>query len=925
MKPIHTLLAIFAALIFVASAFAQGSRHDGVALGEQGRPVAGASIVVCSQPANITVAPCTPLASLYTDTTLATAAPNPLTSDGLGNFHFYAAPGVYTLQIYGPGINTYTTPDVILPVNPSNAQFSSITATNAISALTLSLGGNLSVGGNANVTGTLTAGSFNANFSPSSNAQTKGYGGVLYVDTTAGGCGGSGCSDANDGKSIGSAMATVDHAACSLPGGNCATSIAGSGVIYFVNNSAASAISGCGFWIMGSNDPNYASSPPCWLKEVSGTSGIELIGLPYQTHGPNGKRPTAILTGGGQTDRNHPLIWISGINGSYEFDNIAGTGNFQRGVVIGECSNNTRTNACNVAGVNFFNDFISVNTNAGYGPSWDITGGSFWITIRDSGGQGTDTVNPPTGDLAPAMLVDGRTNGGVGLLTIDGFDTSEGGIKIYPGSGLGADVNFSNITSEAIGTNGGGEATVWFAYPSGGCSGCIINASLKDIQTADATGTIPAVKNDLQSGPAINVSHVYGQGLNTQGPMVVTDQDNVNMQTQTTSPLAYGQQGFSNGWVFGKRDDVQWAGGLSHVIYPNIVAGSNCSAWNFFLAAGTCGVIDPFGGTNAGSQVGVSSSSIRFTPGSSGVDSINLAVGDVLVGGAWTKSVTGNGYSGSAFTPIFINLTGTGFADYCTQDGNPVGGSTEWIWSRVMCTVTSVGTNPGYVVFGANSDSTHTVAAFGPVLVHIASGSVPTNQIYEYYNSFNTYDKLCSVGTLCGLQFSPPTFFAPIIDSASGASGLTFRNSGSTVWTANASASSLSFNFNAHLGETALKLAPFGGQSYAGLVDNYGMTAGFVSVTETSGTASFDAGLGNTFELTLNANATSTTLSNAQPGQWLSFIICQPATGGPFTFAWPSNVHGGMTIGTTAGKCSAQSFAFDGTSAFATSQGVANQ
>ncbi|HEV2305975.1 MAG TPA: hypothetical protein VGR93_10680 [Candidatus Acidoferrales bacterium] len=925
MKPIHTLLAIFGALIFAVPAFAQGSRHDGVALGEQGRPVAGASIVVCSQPANVTVAPCTPLASLYTDTTLATPAPNPLTSDGLGNFHFYAAPGVYTLQIYGPGINTYTTPDVILPVNPSDAQFSSITATNAISALTLSLGGNLSVGGNANVTGTLTAGSFNANFSPSSNAQTKGYGGVLYVDTTAGACGGPGCSDANDGKSIGSAMSTVDHAACSLPGGNCAASIAGSGVIYFVNNSAASATPGCGFWIMGSNDPNYASPPACWLKEVSGTSGIELIGLPYQTHGPNGKRPTAILTGGSSADRNHPLIWVSGTNGSYDFENIAGQYTFQRGVVVGECSNNTRTNTCNVSGINFYNDFISVNTTAGYGPSWDITGGSFWITIRDSGGQGTDTVNPPTGDLAPAMLVDGRTNGGVGLLTIDGFDTSEGGIKIYPGSGLGADVNISNVTSEAIGTHGAGEATVWFAYPSGGCVSCIINATLTDIQTADATGTIPAVQNDMQSGAAIKASHIYGQGLNTKGPMVVTDQDNINMQTQTVSPLAYGQQGFSNGWVIGKRDDVQWQGGLTHVQYANLVAGSNCSTWNFFLASGTCGVTDPFGGTNAGSQVGAASASIRFTPGSSGVDAVNLSVGDVLVGGAWTKSVTGNGYAGNPFTPLFIITSGAGFTFSCNQDGNPVGGSTEWIWSRVLCTVTAVGTNPDYIVFGANSDATHTVAAYGPVLNYIPSGSVPTNQIYEYYNSFKTYDKLCSVGTLCGLQFSPPTFFAPIIDSASGASGLTFRNSGSTVWTADASASALSFNFNAHLGETTLKLAPFGGQSYAGLVDNYGMTAGFVSVTETSGTASFDAGLGNTFELTLNANATSTTLSNAQPGQWLSFIVCQPASGGPFTFAWPSNVHGGMTIGTTAGKCSAQSFAFDGTSAFATSPGVANQ
>jgi hypothetical protein len=153
MKPIHSLLVIFAALIFAALAFAKGSRHDGVALGEQGRPVAGASIVVCSQPANVTVASCTPLANLYTDTTLVTPAPNPLTSDGLGNFHFYAALGVYTLQIYGPGINHFRRDFAGKSVERA-VQLDH--ATNTISALTLNL-----------------AGSFNANFSPLSNAQNQ--------------------------------------------------------------------------------------------------------------------------------------------------------------------------------------------------------------------------------------------------------------------------------------------------------------------------------------------------------------------------------------------------------------------------------------------------------------------------------------------------------------------------------------------------------------------------------------------------------------------------------------------------------------------------------------------------------------------------------------------------------------------------------
>ncbi len=39
-------------------------------------------------------------------------------------------------------------------------------------------------------------------------------------------------------------------------------------------------------------------------------------------------------------------------------------------------------------------------------------------------------------------------------------------------------------------------------------------------------------------------------------------------------------------------------------------------------------------------------------------------------------------------------------------------------------------------------------------------------------------------------------------------------------------------------------------------------------------------------------------------------IIYQNATGGR-TFVWPTTVLGGMTIGSTPSKCSAQSFVFD--------------
>jgi hypothetical protein len=980
------IFAIFVAttVFFSASAHAQGSRHDGVVQGEQGTPVAGATIVVCTQPANVTITPCTPLANLYTDTTLAMPAPNPLTADGLGNYHFYAAPGLYTVQVYGPGINTYTTPDTLLPANPSNAQFGTITATSAISALTLSLGGNLAVGGNASVTGTLTAGSLAATLAATSNAQLKGTGVVLYVDGTSAGCGGSGCSDSNDGKSWGSAMLTVDNAICLLPGGNCSASQAGSGTVYFTSGSqACAASSSAGIWIMGASDPNYSSPPTCWLKQPgSGAPSLSVIGVQSNNFGPNAPIGRALIAGGSSVDRNHPGIWLSGTNMPIYIANAA-VQYPGRGIVIGECSNNVRTGTCQVSDATYDNDTANINQVAGNGPAWDITGGSFWIRLRNCGGAGTDSVNTPTSDDAAAVLVDGRTNTGVGLLFIDDFDAGSGGIKFYSGSNGGA-LNARKVTTE----DQQGEPAVWFAL--GGAGDFYAHGTIDDVTVADAAGTNPGLENDTVA--TVAAKDIQGQISNVVGAVTLLSQYPNNLQNQVISPQRSGQTGFvgaplSGIWNYGKRDDVQRGAGLTTVRFGNQVNGSTCGSWFATQFAGTTtqtcsGIADPFGGTNAGQVSSTSSTSeqLNFTPGSSGIDSVNLSVGEYLIGGVWTRSETANGYSGNALVAAVLAVTGTGFTTVGGCDGNSVLGDGQWTWNRCIYKVTAVGTNPASLEFGVHFASGFTVQAYGPVLNFIAPGTFSDNEAYAYENALKTYDTLCAVGATCGMEFNPiqapsfetetanpaqsgifrladgdaiawrnhantadvslsknssdqlvapplasPTFFSPIVDSTSGASGLTFRNTGSTVWTTNASSSTLSFNFNAHLGETTMKLAPFGGQSYAGLLDNYGMTAGFVAVTESSGTMAFDAGLGNTFEVTLNANVSSTNLVNAQAGQWLHFVICQPSSGGPFTFNWPGSMHGAMTIGTTAGKCSAQSFVFDGTSAFATSPGVANQ
>ena len=90
-----------------------------------------------------------------------------------------------------------------------------------------------------------------------------------------------------------------------------------------------------------------------------------------------------------------------------------------------------------------------------------------------------------------------------------------------------------------------------------------------------------------------------------------------------------------------------------------------------------------------------------------------------------------------------------------------------------------------------------------------------------------------------------------------------------------------------------------------------------------SATPTFDAELGNTQKITLTGNVTSSSLSNATAGEKLDFEICQDGAGS-HTFVWPTNVKGGMTIGSTASKCSAQSFIFDGTNAYALGPGSSN-
>src|SRR5438094_5450603 len=135
----------------VGTAHAQGSRKDDIVFNSRGIPLAGATVRICAMPAS--GQPCTPLALIYSDVALTQALANPTTTDGLGNYFFYAAPGKYEIEISGPGITTKQIPNVILPNDPASPTFSG-----GISAFSLNLSGNLTVNGSTTVVGNLASG-----------------------------------------------------------------------------------------------------------------------------------------------------------------------------------------------------------------------------------------------------------------------------------------------------------------------------------------------------------------------------------------------------------------------------------------------------------------------------------------------------------------------------------------------------------------------------------------------------------------------------------------------------------------------------------------------------------------------------------------------------------------------------------------------
>ena len=716
------LVLMCAAGPWAATVRAQGSRKDDVVFNSRGQPLAGAQIRVCTSNAT-TTSPCTPLASIFSDAAMTQAAANPLTTDGMGNYSFYAAPARYVIEISGPGITTRQMRDVILPADPAAPFVSG----SAITAFSLTLTGGLTVAGSAAVTGSLTAG-----VSGNVGIKSAAADGVLYVSPNG--------NDANDGLSPGTAMRTVYHTLCSLPNGNCSTLQAGNGTLHVADSVAVGGpVTGQGIYLMGSQDPSYSSPPSGWLK-YAGPLTIDCVGT--KAIFQNTKFGSCGVNGG---DSTHPFIWLSGMGGfnaSLIFDGIGPSGYPVNAVRMGiNSSGNRQDETGGVVGVTFnhFACHIDSGTGGTNGPGFDVGSNVYEITISHSllcGNQ--DYTGGTTADQAHAIVLNPGTGFGGYLFNLDDVIFNNGGVKFTPGT------SSSFFTARHIVTEGQIEAAFRFTgNPSQ------MKALIEDVTVADCTGTCPAVQVDQSPGIApqgdgVVAVNVFGQGQNVVGAATVIGQYANNLQAITSLPNLQGQQGVIDGKLAGTTDAARRLFTPVSVRFAN-QANQAGTVRGHCSETVTTGIAAP-DGTSGATQMscGSGQGQMAFFD-----QNMTPSVGDWFILGAWLRCTTnGCGQPGGQGLDINGAAQGTNYHSFSDQ----VPGNQEWQWHWQALKITSSGSGASEMIFWLLPDSTHTVQFYAPIFFRIAAGTISDNEAMEIAANLAPFKSTCNVADICTMQ-----------------------------------------------------------------------------------------------------------------------------------------------------------------------------
>ena len=542
---------------------------------------------------------------------------------------------------------------------------------------------------------------------------------------------------------------------------------------------------GCGIWIMGWHDPNYAHPPAGWRKAKS---AVKIVGM-AGTFGAQFTFGSQVEVDSGGGDTHHPGIWLSSIQ-NMTFENIALSNYPCVPMKIGIDSNGGRSDASSV--FNFFeNDFLEAAFNSvGCGPGVDMGGQSFWNFFRDSqfGGSALESVvissvarssNVVTATASaplPSSWTSGMTIGVVGVkdpsfnggnfaATITGDNTfsyhqngnsatSSGGLAssdqsqamvMRPGAGTTQGLNFVQNSFFVHGgvklyAGGNGEAVyvenvlqeqgaspiVWFAS-------CVTPtiANIKNLVVSDAMmNNLAAVRVDCSGGNAIQVQNV----LSVDGPATILGAAGPSNSAQ--SPIVQGQQGVFNGYLLGQTDVARRNFGPSAAWTANLA--SQIPAWAVSSGVSLTQVAAPDGTRNAAQATtsNTTQSAVEFVTAVK-----TVSVGDILICGVWVRSLaTSGGFWHSRTSPVYCNLSQVASTD-AWQIGNGAAqnadGEWDWVWTAFK--VGSISSPRAQFNFDVALDNNHPLQVYAPVLLYIPAGTVSDNEAAQYAINLQTY------------------------------------------------------------------------------------------------------------------------------------------------------------------------------------------
>ena len=550
---------------------------------------------------------------------------------------------------------------------------------------------------------------------------------------------------------------------------------------------------GCGIWIMGPGDPNYASPPAGWRKKL-GATPIYILGVgAASTAGSN--KPQVSVTGGSNADAMHPSLWLSGAT-PVVVENVKFTSNTRNPIYLGVDSNGSSSDTATSVW-QFLLDNVSAEAGntVGYGPTLTLTTNAFWGFVHNCefGGNPaevaalstlTRTANIVTATSTAALPSSwtGSMNAGIfgttdasfqgaytvagsNQITVTGTNTftypnvgpntsTTGGkassdasqaVLINPGNhgGVGQinfrDVYFPGGGAMRVYSGSGSSFTADNIYSEAGFSptidliGCASMVDVTNVTPADKTIAIPGFRIDVPPNKVCGSPAVVHNS--TVDGMAHLD-GNAGPSNPLVLPNTMAQSGIYKSRLFAQDDTSRRAFGPVVARWPNL-ASQNPASWGTGSCVGKIvgtPAMAPDGTMGAG-QVSTALSSAG--PCFYSAHNVQVVAGDTYAFGTWVQSNTANGPSNYS---IGMGITGTGCANAYSAGYYPagngglspsVGGAGEWSWVSGWMGITSGGPSCTVTMYG-HVDPTHTETYYEPVVIDIpASANIPANEIAE--------------------------------------------------------------------------------------------------------------------------------------------------------------------------------------------------